>query len=400
MKLLKPIHPFPARMAPEIVWKELLSKRKKLNVLDPMSGSGTTLVTANLKGHSVVGCDRDPLAVLISKSWLEKINPEEFMAAASKILSNAQVNAKSMKLSDGYPVGADNETKAFVRFWFDPKNRVQLAALSKTIAKLKDKSLRNVMWCAFSRLIITKSVGVSLAKDVSHSRPHKSYARAPINAFDQFHHAVRSIVKAAPFASYAGPRASAKVIHADARRLPIRSSSVDLVITSPPYLNAIDYLRGHKMSLVWMGHTIKKLRDIRSTNVGTEVSRKSPENDFVIEKVVSQMGKVENLSERQCGMLQKYACDMRIVLQEIKRVLKTDGRVVLVVGNCNLRNTFIENSKCIEALAKVVGMTVCNKQSRVIPDNHRYLPPPALKRSGKALTKRMREEVILTMSKN
>ena len=42
------------------------------------------------------------------------------------------------------------------------------------------------------------------------------------------------------------------------------------MVTSPPYLNAIDYMRGHKMSLVWMGWTIGALRDVRGEAVGVE----------------------------------------------------------------------------------------------------------------------------------
>jgi len=45
-----------------------------------------------------------------------------------------------------------------------------------------------------------------------------------------------------------------------------------VVLTSPPYLNAIDYMRCSKFSLVWMGHTIRELRNIRADSVGTEAS--------------------------------------------------------------------------------------------------------------------------------
>ena len=52
--------------------------------------------------------------------------------------------------------------------------------------------------------------------------------------------------------------------------IPIKDGIADLVVTSPPYLNAIDYLRGHKLSLVWMGHQIEELRELRSANIGSE----------------------------------------------------------------------------------------------------------------------------------
>ncbi len=252
-KHLRPVHPFPARMAPELVWDELPNHRSpQLRVLDPMAGSGTTLVTAKLRGHEAIGYDRDPLAVLIARSWLPNVNAEDTEAKASDLLLRARSRARGMALSDAYPRSANDETKAFVRYWFDNTNRIQLAALSDSISRIHDASLRDLMWCAFSRLIITKKIGVSLAMDISHSRPHRSYDKAPINAFDHFERAVKHIIKAAPFSEdqAENPRATAEF--ADARKLPIEDSSVDMVITSPPYLNAIDYIRGHKFSLVWM----------------------------------------------------------------------------------------------------------------------------------------------------
>jgi tRNA G10 N-methylase Trm11 len=199
---LRAIHPFPARMAPELVWDELpcrSTNRRPLRVLDPMAGSGTTLVTAKLRGHEAIGFDRDPLAVLIARSWLTNVKPDDVESKAATVLSKARSRARDMAITDAYPRAADAETKAFVRYWFDTTNRVQLTALSESISRLHNPSLRDLMWCAFSRLIITKTIGVSLAMDISHSRPHRSYEKAPINAFDRFQHAVNQVIKSSPF---------------------------------------------------------------------------------------------------------------------------------------------------------------------------------------------------------
>jgi DNA modification methylase len=399
-KDLRAIHPFPARMAPELVWDELPSRSKKrLRVLDPMAGSGTTLVTAKLRGHKAIGFDRDPLAVLIARSWLTSVKPDDVESKAAEVLHKARLRARYTKISHAYPHAADDETKAFVRYWFDRTNRVQLAALSRIISRMHDPVMRNLMWCAFSRLIITKKIGASLAMDVSHSRPHRKYKKAPVNAFDRFESAVNRIIKSAPFSNGDGNYLSGSMGFADARKLPLSDNSVDMVITSPPYLNAIDYIRGHKFSLIWMGYSLDNLRRIRSTNLGTETIAKAEINDTKTDRIMAMMCPVGSLSNRNSGMLRRYVHDMRAVLSETKRVLRKGKKAVFVVGNCSLREVFIQNSKCIEGLAHELGMNINKVRSRPLPENRRYLPPPESCTAGPALKKRMRDEVILTLEK-
>ena len=307
--------------------------------------------------------------------------------------------AKALDEEEAFPSGADDETKEFVRYWFDNTNRVQLTALSNTISRLHDPALRNLMWCAMSRLIITKQSGVSLAMDISHSRPHKTYETAPINVFDHFARAVRKVIKASPFTGETEQGPPALVKNADARCLPIEDNSVDLVITSPPYLNAIDYLRGHKFSLIWMGHSIANVRELRASNVGSEVSAKALAEDTATETTMEAMCELTKLSSRDAGMLRRYVRDVHALLKEIHRVLRCAGKAVVVVGNCNLHQTFVENSRGIEVIAAQVGLNLQKLRKRPLPENRRYLPPPGASGSGKALRKRMREEVILTLHK-
>src|SRR5204862_118189 len=113
----------------------------------------------------------------------------------------------------------------------------------------------------------------------------------------------------------------ARIEIADARHLPLSAASVDIVITSPPYLNAIDYLRAHKFSLVWMGHRISSLRDIRSSNIGTEVSTGSNPDSAVVRSALANMGTIDRLPRRQQGMLTRYVEDMNSALGEIARVI-------------------------------------------------------------------------------
>ena len=179
------VHPFPARMAPSLALDVVSEFKEPQRVLDPMSGSGTVLAVAHHLGHHAIGVDIDPLAVLISRVWTTPVNPKEVRDSAAEVLSNARSTSESLGESVAYPRDSDEETKRFVRFWFDPSSRQELAALSAAIDEVYDDTIRNALWCAFSRLIITKKSGASLAMDMSHSRPHRVFKHGAIKAFWQ-----------------------------------------------------------------------------------------------------------------------------------------------------------------------------------------------------------------------
>jgi SAM-dependent methyltransferase len=394
---LRSIHPFPARMAPSIIQRRLKSA-KPMRVVDPMVGSGTTIVTARLYGHQAVGFDTDPLALLIATAWSSDIDPDRMRALAIRTLNDARVRYRSLTMGKAYPQGANHETRAFIRFWFDATNRRQLRALASSIAKVRERNARAILWCAFSRMIITKGAGVSLAIDVSHSRPHRAHSIDPIRPFDKFPSALEQVLRGSHFPSRHNLPA-AEVRRGDARAIPLDDNSVDLVITSPPYLNAIDYLRGHKLSLVWMGHQIDELRELRSGNIGSErfhSSSAAAPYRAMAEQVARGFA---DLPARDRAMLVQYFGDMDRVLAEINRILKRAGTAVIVVGNSTIRGIFINNSRMLTRLARGNGLRLVSARRRVLQENRRYLPPPGHAKSGASLRSRMNEEVILAFQK-
>jgi DNA modification methylase len=391
---IKPIHPFPARMAPSIVWESIPCNGSKMRVLDPMAGSGTTLVSVRAMGHQAIGCDTDPLALLIARSWCSNLNPNKIRYRAELVLERAMRISENLAPEKAYPPHIDLETREFIDYWFDDTNRCQITALAKCISRVRDYDEKTLLWCALSRLIITKKSGVSLAMDISHSRPHKKYEEAPVRAFGRFLHAVDYIVDKAPFRKNNDKAPNIVIRKADARALPFESNSVDMVITSPPYINAIDYIRGHKFSLVWMGYSIATLRALRSSNIGAECSV-NLDGVEQFREILERMGDIKKLDRRRLNMVIRYIVDMNHVIAECRRVMKRNGQAIFVIGDCTIGGVFIRNSECLIRLGNRNGLELSSRITRQLPENRRYLPPPNLETSGHKMQSRIREEVIL-----
>ena len=392
------VHPFPARMAPSLALDVVSECQKPLRILDPMSGSGTVLAVARSKGHYTVGVDLDPLAVLISRVWTTAIDIEAVQDSASSVIEHARRIFSSLPTRDAYPKDADSETRQFTRYWFDDYARRQLASLATAIEQTQETTIRDALWCAFSRLIISKQSGASLAMDLSHSRPHRKFRRAPAKPFRKFLSAVDRVASNCIDIKCKDCAPDTQVYEGDARHLELKDKSVDLVITSPPYLNAIDYLRCSKFSLIWMGYSVGDIRRLRSTSVGTEVGMNACD-DRETQRILSDLELQPTLQARQQAMLARYIYDMKLAVGESSRVLAGHGRAVYVVGENTVRGTFIPNAKIVEAVALAAGLNCTARRTRELPANRRYLPPPSNRSESATLGNRLRREVILTFRK-
>lgn len=394
----EPVHPFPARMAPGIAL-EVMADIDESRVLDPMMGSGTVLAMARAQGHHGIGFDIDPLAVLISKVWTTTFDSEEILDEADDVLEGALTEFKNIPVGDAYPERADQETRDFIRYWFDGYARRQLTALSFEISHLECETTRDVLWCAFSRLIISKQSGASRAMDLSHSRPHRSFDTAPEKPFNRFLSSVERVIANGidKRMSDRGPKPRIKI--GDARELALPDKSVDLVLTSPPYLNAIDYVRCSKFSLVWMGYNIVDLRQVRAGSVGTEAAQESLLDDKEVRSIVAALGLQPKLEKRNERILGQYIHDMRGAICEVGRVLSATGKAVYVVGENTLRGTYIRTSVIVSKLAELAGLSMKQRRIRTLPANRRYMPPPSPGHSGGTIQARMRREVVLTFAR-
>lgn len=173
-------------------------------------------------------------------------------------------------------------------------------------------------------------------------------------------------------------------------------ASVDLVLTSPPYLNALDYMRGHRMSLIWLGHRYADLSKTRSTSIGSERAPDEPLAEKLMHEVQSYMGELADLPPRHRRMIDRYVGDLHSMASEVFRVLREGATATFVMGDSCLKGVFVSNSNGLAAVAELAGLQEISREVRELPPQHRYLPTPT---SG-ALGKRMKKETILTFRKS
>ncbi len=419
-------HPFPAKFPPRLprFFIEELSAPGE-TVLDPMCGSGTTLVEAVALGRNAIGCDIDPLARMIAATKLMSVDGAVATSVGAELLTLAARRLREDRpgLKRSLRNRFTAKTRAFVDYWFRPQQQLELMALVEIIESLPDPGTRRFFQVALSSTIIAKSGGVSLARDLAHTRPHRVPDKTPKSAFREFEQRLSRITRTA---GHSGPllvrepvaalgsgvrrtverpsgnpfsRARSEVRAARAEGTGLDDGSVDLVVTSPPYANnAIDYLRAHKFSLVWMGMEIESLTDLRRQYIGHDALPKSGDDSFP-ERCERSLRRLATVDSRKSSVLRRYFREMKAVLREMHRVSRTEGAVIIVVGTSVLRGVDVETPQCLAALAQEVGFDLAGIGVRRLDRDRRMMPARWNRTAGSRIEQRMHEERVIGLSR-
>jgi hypothetical protein len=129
--------------------------------------------------------------------------------------------------------------------------------------------------------------------------------------------------------------------NADARNVPLQNSSVNLVITSPPYINVFNYhqqYRGSTEALNW------KILEVAKSEFGS--NRKHRSNRFLT--------------------VIQYCLDIAYTLQELLRICSPNSRIIFVLGKeSNIRGTPFFNGELVAEVARqVLGISLDLRQER------------------------------------
>lgn len=412
-------HSFPAKFPPQLPRKFIHGFTVENDiVLDPMAGSGTTILEALLARRNCLGFDIDPLALKIASVKVTALDLNLVIETGKQIIARARLayseNRKALIRELG--VRWDIKTKEFVDYWFSQETQLELLALMIQIEAIHQPGLRAFFELVFSATIITKSGGVSLALDLAHTRPHKAklvvsksgdvitgerakngnsafLTKVLRSSFDEFEKRLKINLDGLIILAPRG--ISAQILPGNAESLPISDSSIDLIVTSPPYAsNAIDYMRAHKFSLVWLGFSIDDLGEKRKEYIGSEATSnmKFEQMPLFTEALLAKLA-LEN--KKKSDVVRRYYSEMTRVLSEMYRVLKPGKAAIVVVGSSIICGLDTEAQNCLADIGKNIGFEVPKIGVRNLDRNKRMLPAGAKIDSKSQIQQRMHREFII-----
>ena len=323
-------------------------------VVDPMCGSGTTLVEARLAGRSAYGLDMNPLSVFVARVKCQALS------IPAVTLTNAYGQLES-SLAGSSPAGYRHtdlpaKDQDYLRRWYALSALRELDQVHAAIQTLRSKPLRHFYLVCLSNVLRSvswqKNDDLRVRKEVLDVDPgeviHRFLAQARrstdmVSAFI----VERGRLKAGGY----------RVSEADAREAvtalrPV-AGKVDAVITSPPYATALPYIDTDRLSLIYLGllsrtnHAARDRMMIGNREVSTRM-RDDYWNAYTKQKqllppdtrrVIDRVHRLN--SQRPAGfrrrnvaaLLSKYFFDMRKVLLGIRGLLRPRGDAFLVVGN-------------------------------------------------------------------
>jgi DNA modification methylase len=356
------IHRFPAKFFPEL--PRYLIRRHSIEgdvILDPMCGSGTVILESLLNNRVAVGIDIDPIARLITKVKTTPIDPDFLQEAIEFLLNRIQELDSACDYSLSIPNFHYRDS------WFRPFVLNELALIRGCIESLPEQltsmgfdTLRSID--AFLRVVMS-----SIIREVSNADPHctrtviRKKVRKKITPGDTLSKFLTTLSKQIEGMNdlwniyCSSPNWDVHLPEESAIDTGLDSETIDLAITSPPYINAVDYPRTHQLEMYWLNLLDNRpLSHVKRNYIGTETVYKKEYQDLQktgLETLDPILKQVYEIDPRRSYIIYKFFIDMEAQLYETMRVLKPGGRYCLAIGNNSIRGIQIQSHDILAEIA-------------------------------------------------
>jgi DNA modification methylase len=372
-------HKYPAKFIPHIPkWaiEKYLNDSKDGKIFDPFCGSGTTLVEGMLAGHNVIGIDIDPLSSLISKV---KTTPVDIMIL-KEISSWLKHRIKKGKKGIFLPACKT------IEHWFT-KDAIKKLSIIRTLIdqipnqfgdKKEIKDIQDLLLICFSSIIrrASKADNESQKTYVSHTKvkePEEANALF-IAQLDLF---VSRILK---FSEDINKKLINKIICSSSSNSidkKLKGQQIDLVITSPPYIKAIDYIYNQMVELFWIGdlfdmQTQSRQNDKKKEYVGNKHLPKSefyyysPYNtilsiDLLDEKLQQVFDNDKKNGHKHSYVTFKYFAEIEKHYIAMAKCLTKGTHYLMVVGDSSVSGIYFNTADFLIEIAERNGFKITNK---------------------------------------
>jgi len=362
---------------------------RNICVLDPFAGVGTTLVESIRHGYNAIGFEINPFAALAArvKCTAFLLDPASVRAhivtfeQRARRLTKAidQAWARGDDLARLLPAPASRPPAAFrsrVPFFSPAVERKVLHCLDLIHAE-PDPQVRDLMLLAFGSILVhvsnysyEPSLGSRSAVGKADVLNADVAGLLSARLYDMEHDIIvyrRDMMQFQPFPE-------GKVINDDSRQVRhiLPDSSIDIVITSPPYLNNYHYVRNTRPHLFWLNF-VSQPRDLKrfeEANFGkywqTVRDKAAPTLLFHLADLDQTIEEISSKNQEKgvyggrgwANYVIEYFNDCYHMNQNLYYVLKPGARAVFVVGNSIIQGINVRTDQFLGRIGEICGLEV------------------------------------------
>ena len=397
-------HRFPGKFHPPLI-AHILEKYDDHDVVaDPMCGCGTTGVEALVDGKDAILNDIDPLSALISRGKTHPVEPSDFVTLRDSILEDVGELPKEDELTEDEAeriVKENIDGKPYVKpynmfHWFEPYVAAGYARLLDSAYTAIDgesgemQDAIHLSLAAMVRQISRADPEPVSGLEVTKVRKRELKEGVNFDVKQSFKNVATRLSKGYDELEEVRELGEVEVWEENAKNLSefVPKSDLDpsLVVTSPPYCNAIEYSRRHRLEYEWLGlfndEGVDDPRDERIESSREFFGSVTPKQGTLRELPEIQHEEVRELTaeiesdgyERKANLLRKYFLDSYDWTSEVREILPEGGVFCLIIGPSTSYGRTVNTPDYLRDITRNNGFEVIDRHDYLLKNNKMQYP--------------------------